>query len=126
MIRSNCCGNETFDKSFRKFAQELFPREKLVRVAADAKERDPLFGADLNGEVLSAAKIRCRTKANERMLPMEPFLEGIKVDGRWVVLYSKYDLGCALERNTSADCIGYDHASALRIATAAVRYNARP
>jgi hypothetical protein len=41
-------------------------------------------------------------------------------------LYSKYDLGCALERNTSADCIGYDHASALRIATAAVRYNARP
>jgi hypothetical protein len=60
------------------------------------------------------------------MLPMEPFLEGIKVDGRWVVLYSKYDLGCALELNTSADCIGYDHGSALRIATAAVRYNTRP
>jgi hypothetical protein len=126
LLADACCGNETFDKSFRKFAQELFPKEKLVRVPADAKERDPLFGADLNGEVLSAAKIRCRTKANERMLPMEPFLEGIKVDGRWVVLYSKYDLGCALERNTSADCIGYDHASALRIATAAVRYNTRP
>ena len=126
LLADACCGNETFDKSFRKFAQELFPREKLVRVAADAKERDPLFGADLNGEVLSAATIRCRTKANERMLPMEPFLEGIKVDGRWVVLYSKYDLGCALEHSTSADCIGYDHASALRIATAAVRYNTRP
>jgi hypothetical protein len=126
LLADACCGNETFDKSFRKFAQELFPKEKLVRVPADAKERDPLFGADLNGEVLSAAKIRCRTKANERMLPMEPFLEGIKVDGRWVVLYSKYDLGCALERNTSADCIGYDHASALRIATAVVRYHTRP
>jgi Domain of unknown function (DUF4159) len=126
LLADACCGNETFDESFRKFAQELFPKGKLVRVPADAKERDPLFGADLNGEVLSAAKIRCRTKANERMLPMEPFLEGIKVDGRWVVLYSKYDLGCALERNTSADCVGYDHASALRIATAAVRYNTRP
>jgi hypothetical protein len=60
------------------------------------------------------------------MVKMEPFLEGIKVDGRWVVIYSKYDLGCALEHNTSSDCVGYDHDSALRIATAAVRYNARP
>ena len=27
-----CCGNEAFDKSFRKFAQELFPKDKLTRV----------------------------------------------------------------------------------------------
>ena len=57
---------------------------------------------------------------------LPPHLEGIKLDGRWVLLYSKYDLGCALERNTSPECVGYDHASALKIATAAVLYNARP
>ena len=50
----------------------------------------------------------------------------LKHEGRWIVLYSKYDFGCALERNTSAYCIGYDNASALRIATAAVLYNVRP
>jgi hypothetical protein len=127
LLADACCGDVVFDKSFRKFAQELFPKEKLVRLAADAKERDPLFGAKLNdGDVLSAENIKCRIKANGPMLSMEPVLEGIKIDGRWVMLYSKYDIGCALERNTSGDCVGYDHASALRIATAAVRYNVRP
>jgi hypothetical protein len=60
------------------------------------------------------------------MLKMEPYLEGIQLNGRWVVLYSRNDIGCALERNTSADCVGYDPESAMRIATAAVLYNVTP
>ncbi|MBI2803733.1 MAG: DUF4159 domain-containing protein [Planctomycetes bacterium] len=121
-----CCGNATFDKSFRQFVERLFPKQKLVRVATGPKDRDSLFGVDLNGKTLTAENIKCRIKTNGNLLAMEPHLEGIKVDGRWVVLYSKYDLGCALEGNTSPDCVGYDRASAMRIATAAVLYNARP
>jgi hypothetical protein len=121
-----CCGDPEFDKSFRKFVQTLFPKEKLVRVPADEKDRDRLFGDKLNGEALTAANIQCRTEPNGKLKAMAPFLEGIQIDGRWVVLYSKYDIGCALERNTSANCVGYDPDSALRIATAAVRYNVRP
>jgi hypothetical protein len=111
-----CCGNEVFDKSFRKFAQELFPKEKLQRVPAS----DRLF------KELPLDRIKCRIKANGPMLKMEPFLEGVQVNGRWVLLYSRYDIGCALERNTSADCVGYDPDSAMGIATAAVRYNVEP
>jgi len=118
-----CCGDKAFDKSFRKFAQDLFPKEKLVRVPADAKTRDRLFKGDVD---LTAQNIKCRTTANGDMLPMEPYLEGIQVNGRWVVLYSPYDIGCALEGNTSGDCVGYDPESALKIALAAVRYNTRP
>jgi hypothetical protein len=55
-----------------------------------------------------------------------PFLEGIKLQGRWVLLYSKYDIGCALERHQSADCLGYHPDSALKIAGAAVLYALRP
>ena len=44
---------------------------------------------------------------------LAPALEGIKYNGRWVVIYSKYDLGCALEHTTSSDCLGHDYASAL-------------
>lgn len=119
-----CCGDETFDKAFRKFAEQLFPKEKLVRVPVD----DRLFSAKRNdGDLLSAnTGIKCRVKKGDKPLPMDPYLEGIQIDGRWVVLYSKYDIGCALERSTSSDCVGYDHDSALRIATAAVRYNVRP
>jgi hypothetical protein len=125
LLADACCGNEKFDKSFRKFAQELFPGEKLELVPVGSK-RDGLFSKELNKEVLSQENIKCRKKANGPYEPMEPHLEGIRLNGRWVVLYSKYDLGCALERNTSADCVGYDPASALRIATAVVRYNVEP
>jgi len=38
-------------------------------------------------------------------------LEGIKVNGRWAVIYSRYDIGCALEKHASSDCKGYDHDS---------------
>ena len=125
LLADACCGDATFDKSFRKFLQYLFPEEKLQHIPVEP-ERDLLFSKDLNGEVLSRDKIKCRKLANGPYVSMEPYLEGIRVKGRWVVIYSKYDLGCALERSTSADCVGYDHASALRIATAAVRYNTRP
>jgi hypothetical protein len=126
LLADACCGNEAFDKSFRQFAQALFPKGKLVTLSADPKTRDRLFGPELNGVALTSANINCRTKVNGDMQPMTPHLEGIRVNGRWVVLYSKYDLGCALEGHTSPDCLGYDQASALRIATAAVLYNARP
>jgi hypothetical protein len=128
LLADACCGNDAFDRAFRKFAQELYPKEKLVLLSTDPMSRDPLYGEALNNSKapLSRSTIKCRTKASGPMESMEPHLEGIKLNGRWVVLYSKYDLGCALERNTAADCRGYDHASALRIATAAVLYNARP
>ena len=44
----------------------------------------------------------------------------------WPTDISRYDIGCALERQTSPDCVGYAPDSALRIATAVVRYHARP
>ena len=120
-----CCGNEAFDKSFRKLMHDLFPKEKFARVPFEEKDRDPLFSAKNNGgTALTAANIQCRTKSNGAMQSMEPLLEGIQIDGRWVVLYSRYDIGCALERHTSPDCVGYAPESALRIATAVVRYHA--
>jgi hypothetical protein len=43
-----------------------------------------------------------------------------------VLLYSKYDIGCALERHQALDCPGYHPDSAFRIAGAAVLYALRP
>ena len=51
-----------------------------------------------------------------------PLLEGIKIDGRWVVVYSRYDVGCALEGHKSSDCLGHDKESALKIGAAVVLY----
>ena len=51
-----------------------------------------------------------------------PQLEGVKIDGHWAIIYSKYDIGCALERHQGLDCKGYNHESALRIAANIVIY----
>jgi hypothetical protein len=122
LLADACCGSEAFDKSFRKFVEQLFPGQKLMPIAPT----DELLSKELNGAALTAQNIRCRRERGGPMRPVAPFLEGIKIDGRWVVIYSKYDLGCALERHQSSDCLGYDHESALRIGSAAVLYLLRP
>ena len=55
-----------------------------------------------------------------------PQLEGVKIDDHWAIIYSKYDLGCALERHQGLDCKGYSYASALEIATNIVIYSTLP
>ena len=87
---------------------------------------DFLFSKDLNGAALTADNIQCRREKGGPMASMPPFLEGIKINGRWALLYSKYDIGCALERHKSSDCLGYHPDSAFRIAAAAVLYMLRP
>src|SRR5262249_4426151 len=97
-----CCGSTTFDKSFRKFIRQLFKKD-LEPIPV---EKEDLFSEDLNGEKIDEHNIRCRTKRAEgdgkatAARPMAPALEGIKYEGRWVVIYSKYDIGCALEKHS--------------------------
>ena len=55
-----------------------------------------------------------------------PRLEGVKVDGHWAIIYSPYDIGCALERQQGLDCKGYTHESAMRIAANIVIYATPP
>jgi hypothetical protein len=122
LLADACCGQQTFDTSFRHFAQELFPKHKLERIPLN----DPLFGRELNGVALDEKNIKCRQEKNSTPRNMPPVLEGIKIDGRWAVIYSKYDIGCALERHQSSDCVGYTPESALLLAKAAVLYSLRP
>lgn len=116
------CGKIEFDQAFRAFAKQLFPGKELERVPV----KDFLFSSKLTGIDLDETTIRGRIKSGEDPRSMAPFLEGIRVDGRWAVLYSKYDIGCALERHSTSDCLGYTPESAYRIATAAVLYTYWP
>ncbi|MBI3411524.1 MAG: DUF4159 domain-containing protein [Planctomycetes bacterium] len=117
-----CCGQEAFDKAFRKFVAKLLPGHKLEQVPFT----DALFSKELNGEALTRTNIRVRQEKGGPLRNVDPFLEGVKIGDRWVVLYSKYDIGCALEKHQSPECRGYDNASALKIASAAVLYLLEP
>jgi hypothetical protein len=117
-----CCGKEAFDGSFRKFVANLLPGMKLEHVPAN----DPLFGKALGGVALTESTIKCRTAVGGELKRMAPYLEGVRHEGRWIVLYSKYDIGCALEKHQSPDCRGYDPESARKIARAAALYALSP
>jgi hypothetical protein len=120
-----CCGSKAFDTSFRKLAQRLAGGRKLELI----KPGDELFGRDINGEAIEL--VRCRRErpdgqgTDPEFHELPPYLEGIKIKNRWVVIYSKYDIGCALETptgRTPGDCLGHDFPSAVKLASAAVLY----
>ena len=122
LLADACCGKKEFDGAFRKFVHELFPDHKLEPIPVN----DPLYSKELNGEAI--ATVRCRrensegTGAEAAFHDYPPSLEGIKINNRWVLIYSRYDLGCALEKHQSTDCLGHDFASAVKLASAAVYY----
>lgn len=124
LLADACCGSRTFDAAFRKFLQTLWAEEKLQ--LEPIPPTDELYSAELNGQAIRTVRCR-RPRADGKGVDPEyrelaPALEGIKYKGRWVVIYSKYDLGCALERHKSSDCLGHDYDSAVRLGRAAVLY----
>ncbi|MFO0880466.1 MAG: DUF4159 domain-containing protein [Gemmataceae bacterium] len=124
LLADACCGSRTFDTAFRAFVQELFAGENLK--LEPIPPEDDLYSAALNGEEIRTVRRRSLAPDGKKVDPdfraFRPALEGVKYRDRWVVIYSKYDLGCALEKQTSPDCLGHDHASALKLARAALLY----
>jgi len=112
-----------FDASFRDACKKLFPDSPLQVIPAN----DPMLGAKMNG--VAVGSVRCRRERPDgqgpetEMRSYAPYLEGVKVDGRWVIVYSKYDIGCALEGHKASDCMGHDRESALKVASAVVLYS---
>jgi hypothetical protein len=96
---------------------ELLPNNPLVPIPRDDELYTRKVGFDLADVQFSKAAGGGRDF---------PRLEGIKLAGHWAVIYSKYDLGCALERHQGPDCLGYTYDSALKIAANVVIYATLP
>ena len=52
-----------------------------------------------------------------------PDLEGVKLGDHWGVVFSPFDLSCALEKRDSLDCRGYTREDAARIGLNVVLYS---
>src|SRR5262249_34448945 len=115
LLADACCGSKSFDASFRKLMEELWADKKLKLEPIPLS--DELYSKELNGEAI--ATVRCRREGADGGKPalepreFPPALEGIRYNNRWVVVYSRYDIGCALEKHQSTDCLGHDHQSAV-------------
>ena len=131
LLSDACCGAKPFDQSFRAMVNNLFEdapagsKPKLEPIPPG----DELFSAELNGKAVEKIRLRRESQAGQptdaEYKLGQPRLEGVKINGRWAIIYSPYDLGCALEKNKGSDCVGYDHESAVSLAKAALFYALR-
>jgi hypothetical protein len=109
-----CCGKSDFDRSFRQLMTQLFPGNGLKRIPANHEIFTTKIGHDLK-------TVRCREPDPDdpakpvAIRAVEPFLEGIEVNGRFVIIYSKYDISCAVHHQAPVPCIGYLYEDAVKI-----------
>ena len=111
------CGSPAFDAAFRKFVAELMPNNPMVPIPRD----DEIYTAKVHYDLKDVQYTKPAGGGKDF-----PQLEGVKVNGRWAVIYSKYDIGCALEKHQGLDCKGYTYESAMRIAANIVIYSTLP
>jgi hypothetical protein len=117
IFADSACGSPPFDAAFRRFVAELLPDKPLVPIPRDDELFTTVVGLDLSKVQYTKAAGGGRDY---------PQLEGVKINDHWAIIYSKYDIGCALERHTGIECKGYTYESALAIASNVVQYATLP
>ena len=123
LISDACCGSPQYDRSFRQIVRQLFPDNPLKRIPPGHEMFTAKIGYDLKTVKRRERNIDSDNAAlSNSVREAEPFLEGVEINGRFVVIYSKYDISCALERQASVACIGYLHDDAVKIGVNVILY----
>jgi len=114
LVADACCGRMAFDMAFRSEIGKVFPEQGLQRLSED----HPVYHCH------SAIRtVEYTPRVREDFGPFDsPELEGIEVDGRLAVLYSKFDLGNGWEQFPHAYSYGLKDDSALALGTNAIVY----
>ncbi len=114
LLADACCGRISFDRSFRSQIAKVFPEHKLERLPAD----HPLLECHYD-----VRRVGYTPRVREDFGPIEAIeLEGITVDGRLLVVYSRFDLGNGWEQFPHAYSYGLRDKSALQVGTNVIVY----
>jgi hypothetical protein len=109
-----CCGRMSFDMAFRSEIAKVFPENRLERLPLD----HPFYHCHYDVQTADYTP-----RVREDFGPFEtPELEGITIDGRLAVVYSKFDLGNGWEQFPHAYSYGVQDEAALQIGTNAIVY----
>jgi len=124
LLADSVCAAGSFSAAFRAEAAAVFPDRKLEEIPAS----DPLFSAAEYGGY-DVREVTLREPAGgegplaARRRRITPRLEGVRIGDRWAVIFSPYDLSCALEKQNSLECTGYDRDDAEKIALNILLYS---
>lgn len=123
VIADSICSNDAFTESFRHAMEETFSDKALERIPAS----HPLFSTRFGGAEINQVGVREPSGSQSgsirsQLRQTEPELEGISFGDRLGVIFSRYDISCALEGHRSLECKGYVREDAARIAMNAILY----
>jgi hypothetical protein len=107
LLGDACCGRLAFDAAFRRELARAIPGAKLERLAAD----HPVYHAHTD---ITTVGYTPRV-AEDFGSSSAPSLEGLTIDGRLAVVYSRFDLGNGWEQFPHPYAYGYADADALAI-----------
>lgn len=128
VFADSICASKEFAIAFRREMKAVFPESTMRRIPVT----DSLFSSAPGG--FDIQKVQRRDPAVQqadqplrtRVRTVEPELEGIQIDGRWAVIFSPYDISCALEQHESLECRGYTQKDAARIGLNVLMYTLNP
>ncbi|HEY2881549.1 MAG TPA: DUF4159 domain-containing protein, partial [Pirellulales bacterium] len=118
IIADSICANRDFTAAFRKEINDLVPGHKLEPIP----ETHPMFTKAFGGYDLTQVSRRAPQNREgdaplqSKTVKVAPEFEGLKIGDRYAVIFSPYDLSCALERHDSLECEGYTKDDAERLA----------
>ncbi len=119
------CSNQAFADAFIRELQTIFPDKALERIPLT----HPLFSSAFGGDDITSVSLRKpqQPSGGQRLAatvqPAEPVLQGLKLGDRYAVVFSPYDVSCALEGHETLECEGYAVADAARIALNVLLYS---
>ncbi|MCE9546939.1 MAG: DUF4159 domain-containing protein [Planctomycetia bacterium] len=120
------CASPAFAEAFRREMRRVVPAAALARIPMT----DPIFTTAYGGQDITHVTRReaVRHRQGEPLEiklrnDVEPVLEGAKVGERYVVIFSPFDISCALEHQAAPQCHGYIPEDAARIAINVLLYS---
>jgi hypothetical protein len=126
LLADSICASKAFTAAFHKELAAALPGHNLERIPAN----DPIFTNAFGGYDIRSVSLRDPQSSADgkqpvaaRVRQVEPQLEGIQLAGRWAVIFSPYDISCALESHEAIGCRGYTQQDAARIGLNVLLYS---
>ncbi len=125
LLADSICASKAFSDSFRREMALIFPDKSLEPIPVSDPMLSPAYGGfDLRQVTRRDPQARAeqgRLDAVLRQVP--PELEGIRFADRWGIVFSPYDISCALEQRDSLECRGYVRDDAARLGLNIILYS---
>jgi hypothetical protein len=125
LLADAICASQPFTAALRRELAAAMPDHAITRIPID----EPLFTTANGGFDIRQVSLRDPQAAADngpgaaRIRQVEPQLEGIQIDGRWAVIFSPFDISCALESHEAIGCRGYTQEDAARIGLNVLLYS---